>query len=150
MVKDAGGGRETLEGKEGRGATDGGFAVVGVETEGSGRVEIGEGVLTELELSLCAVGEEDGGNGGVAGGAFVGMIVLSGRRGGDSGRESLRPGSDSFGVHAFLVLVGVGSGGVEGWGWGVRERKGSEENCCVWSGYWLIFQFAWTLRVRKA
>jgi hypothetical protein len=100
MVKHAGGGREALEGKEGRGATNGGFAVVGVKTEGSGGVEISEGVLTELELSLRAVGEEDGGNGGVAGGAFL-VLFLGGRRGNGSDRESLGPGSGGFGVHAF-------------------------------------------------
>jgi len=48
MVKDAGGGRETLKGKEGCGATDGGFAVVRIKTEGSGGVEISKSVFTEL------------------------------------------------------------------------------------------------------
>jgi hypothetical protein len=114
MVKDAGGGREALEGKKGRGTTDGGFAVVGVETEGGGGVKVSEGVLTELQLGLGAVGEEGGGDGGVAGG----IIVLSG-----SGRKSLGPGSDGFGVHAFIFRWGGGMGE------GVSDRKGRRD-CC--------------------
>lgn len=84
---------------------------MGIKTEGSGGIKVGQGVFAELKLGLGAVGEEDGGNAvGGAGAAGAGrgdsaaaaaaLGVDGGARRTDGGAcsEGLGPGSDGVGV----------------------------------------------------
>lgn len=87
---------------------------MGIETKGSGGVEVGEDVFSKLKLGLGAVGEKDRRNAGVAGGSGGNGVFVVALGGFDGDRESLSPGRDGFWVPAFRMYYKVRGGGGEG------------------------------------